>query len=72
MTALVRILSYVRVRGISKMTAYNREYLRNNVHLSLYTSAVTMHDLKKHRFSRWNFVAIMIASETYLLFRYFI
>jgi len=46
MTALVRILSYARVDGRSKMVAYNRKCLRNNVYLSLYTNAVIMHDLK--------------------------
>jgi len=46
MTALVRILSFVRVSGISKVAAYNRKCLRNNVYLSFYTSAVMMHDLK--------------------------
>jgi len=46
MTALVRILSYVRISGISKMATYNLKFLRNNVYLSLYTSAVIMHDHK--------------------------
>jgi len=46
MTALVRILYYVRVSGISKMAAYKRKCFRNNVYLSLYTSVVMMHDLK--------------------------
>jgi len=34
MTALERILSNVRVSGISNMAAYNWKYLRNNVHLN--------------------------------------
>jgi len=46
MMALVRILSYVMVSGISKIAAYNRKCLRNNVYLSFYTSAVMIHDLK--------------------------
>jgi len=37
-TALVRILSYVSVNGISKMADNNRICLRNNVYLVLYTS----------------------------------
>jgi len=46
MTALVRILSSVTISGISKMAAYNRKCVRNNVNLSLYTSSIMMHDLK--------------------------
>jgi len=46
MTALVLILSYVMESGISKMPAYNRKCLRNNVYLSLHRSAVMMHNLK--------------------------
>jgi len=61
MTALVRILSYVRVSDISKMAAYNRKCLRNNVYHCLYTSSVMTHDLKNMH-SRWNFVATMCAS----------
>jgi len=45
MTAIVRILTYVMVSGITKMVAY-RKCLRTNVYLSLYTSAVMMDDLK--------------------------
>jgi len=34
MTALVRILSYVSVSGLSKMADYNGKCLRNNVYLN--------------------------------------
>jgi len=44
MTALVRILSYVSVRGISKMADYNRMCLRNIVYLNLHTC---IHDSNK-------------------------
>jgi len=59
MTALMRILSYVRVSGLSKMAAYNRKCLRNNVYLDKFS-----HDPRpqKHRYSRRNFVAIICTS----------
>jgi len=46
MTALMRILSYIRLSGISKRAAYNRKCLRNIAYPSLHTRAVMMHDLK--------------------------
>jgi len=45
MTALVRILSYVMVSGISKTAANNRKCLRNNIYLSWYTWATTFQRL---------------------------
>jgi len=55
MTALVRILSYVRMSGLSKMASENGSgYIPQNYHKPWRGRA--WH--RKHRHSRWNFVVI--------------
>jgi len=64
-TALARILSYVRVSGISKMVAGNRKWKyttnfpQNLTWKSIRISPAMMLDVKNW-YSRWNFVAINV------------
>jgi len=67
MTALVRILSYVMMSGISKMAACNRNWIYTTslpqtlTWKSIRISPVMMLD-SNNRYIRWNFVAISCTS----------
>jgi len=67
MTALVRMVSYVMVIGISKMVAYSRKCITNNVYLSLYTSTVMMHDFKNIDLAFGILLLSCIQAEIYVI-----
>jgi len=50
------------------MAAYNRKYLRNDVYLSLYTSAVMMQDLKNIGIAVGIVMPSWVQAELYTLF----
>jgi len=77
MTALVRILPFVRVGGITKISACNRNWICTTnlpqilTWKSIWICPVMMLDAKKHRYSRWQtavFISIQsccLTSKTY-------